>query len=417
MNVHLDRALLLFQQSRFEMAADEARQAILEDSSDVLAHSVLALCLSESKRYVEATSEAELAIHSGPDNYFGYYAMAHVLYDRNMFRHAQQVVERSIQLNPFFCDGFALLGSIGLRQKRWQDAVDAANQGLQIDPDHTGCLNVRSTALVQLGRRQEAQLTIQEALQHAPEDSFMHANQGWAYMHDGNHQQAMQHFRESLRLEPDSEWARLGVLEAMKARNPVYRIFLKFFLFMSRLSDRGQWGIILGLFLIMQVLKGLGQHAAIRPFVVPIMFAYLAFCLLTWCARPLFNLVLRLDRFGRMVLSNDEIVASNWIGGLLVLSIGSAVGAILLSQPAGLFLSLASVLMLIPVSGVFSADPGWPRRSLIIYAVTLGAVGLIATWSLATNGPRSSTLLGVFLLGVMLFSWFGNFVARIIPTR
>ena len=69
---------------------------------------------------------------------------------------------------------------------------------------------------------------------------------GWTLLHDGDPRKAMGHFREALRLDPGMEWARAGIVEAMKARSLIYRIFLSYFLFMNRLSGNAQWATVCG---------------------------------------------------------------------------------------------------------------------------------------------------------------------------
>jgi len=49
------------------------------------------------------------------------------------------------------------------------------------------------------------------------------------------------------------------------------------------------------------------------------------FIYLSWTAGPMFNLLLRLDRFGRLVLSHDERVTSNWFGACVIPALGSLV--------------------------------------------------------------------------------------------
>ena len=63
----LARGLLLFQQSRYELAETELRQALAAEPDDAYAHAVLALCLIERKQPNEATDEARQAIHLAPD--------------------------------------------------------------------------------------------------------------------------------------------------------------------------------------------------------------------------------------------------------------------------------------------------------------------------------------------------------------
>ena len=55
---------------------------------------------------------------------------------------------------------------------------------------------------------------------------------------EGKYPQAMEHFREALRLEPDMEWARLGVVETLKAKRVLYRPVLWYFLWISKFSSR-----------------------------------------------------------------------------------------------------------------------------------------------------------------------------------
>lgn len=207
-------------------------------------------------------------------------------------------------------------------QRRWQDALDAAEEGLRLDPEHAGCANLRAMALVKLGRRGEAGATIDSALAKDPENATTHANRGWTLLEQRDPARALEHFRESLRLDPDNAWARQGIVEALKARNPVYAVMLRYFLWMSKLSRRAQWGVILGGYVGNRLLAGAAAaNPEIAPLVLPLRILYVAFVLLTWTAQPLFNLVLRLDRFGRLALSDEEIVESNSIGAVILLGL------------------------------------------------------------------------------------------------
>jgi hypothetical protein len=115
----------------------------------------------------------------------------------------------------------------------------------------------------------------------------------------------------------------------MKARNPLYRPLLRAFLWMGGLEGKAQIGLVLGLFVGSRVLRGLARaRPELAPFIFPVLGIYAGFVLLTWIAEPLFNLLLRLDRFGRHALSREQIVASNWLGadlavGLAALLVGA----------------------------------------------------------------------------------------------
>lgn len=76
MTAHYDRALLLYQQSRCDLAEQELHQALADEPNDARAHALLALCLCDRKDYPAAMREAEEAIHLGPDVPFTHYALA-----------------------------------------------------------------------------------------------------------------------------------------------------------------------------------------------------------------------------------------------------------------------------------------------------------------------------------------------------
>ncbi|MFM7921460.1 MAG: tetratricopeptide repeat protein, partial [Planctomycetaceae bacterium] len=72
MNVHMQRAQLLIQQDRYELAEPELRLALAEDSNNSLAHTLLAVCLRHQERFEEATAEVRLAIAADPLEAGGY---------------------------------------------------------------------------------------------------------------------------------------------------------------------------------------------------------------------------------------------------------------------------------------------------------------------------------------------------------
>ena len=67
MNINIERAQLLMQQSRFELAEEQLRLALASDSSDSRTHAFLALCMLNRDKYDDATAEAEQAINISPD--------------------------------------------------------------------------------------------------------------------------------------------------------------------------------------------------------------------------------------------------------------------------------------------------------------------------------------------------------------
>ena len=160
------------------------------------------------------------------------------------------------------------------------------------------------------------------------------------------------------------------------AHNPAYRLILKYFFFMQRLSNRRQWAVVVGLYIAYRIVVNVArEQPELRPWVMPLIVAYLVFFLASWLARPLANLTLRLHPFGRLALSKDERTATNWIGGFLLLAAVAGVAAL-----AGSFLAIAVAIfflaMLLPLATTFQSAAPWPRRGLVVYTALVGLLGV-----------------------------------------
>ena len=233
---HLQRAILLLQQRRMDLAEQELRRALLENPHDATALSLLANCLARQDRLEDATHTARAAIVADPGNALGYYMLGVVLRQRNRFDEAAEAVGQAIRIEPDQSTHWAELAQIELNRQHWDAALQAAERGLAHDAEDVDCTNLRAMALVKLGRREEAGQTIDVALARDPDNAVSHANRGWTLLESREPRKAMEHFREALRLNPDLDWARSGIAEAMKARNPLYRWLLAYFLWMAKLS-------------------------------------------------------------------------------------------------------------------------------------------------------------------------------------
>jgi len=430
MNPHLQRALLLYQQARYDLAETELQQALAVEPGHAYAHGLLALCLAEREQFKEATEEAQQAIHLAPDSDFSHYAMARVMHERHREDEALAAINEAIRLDPDDADYLALLAQIHLSERRWPAALEAAERGLQHDPEHVGCTNLRAIALVKLGRKAEAGATIGAALGKNPDNSLTHANQGWTLLEKGEPKQALEHFRESLRLNPENEWARRGIVEALKARNIIYAVMLRYFLWMSKFRKNAQWGILLGAYFGNQVLGAIARHnPAWAPWILPIRILYGCFALMTWLASPLFNLLLRVNRFGRLALSREQTVASNWLGLCLLLALVALTGCVWFGFNSPWVMALCVFgLLLLPVAGTFNCARGWPRKTMSAYTLGMVLAGAVAVAFLFLADNRladdarlfreiGAGFFGLFLIGAIGSTWVANILAMQRPKR
>jgi len=396
----LQRAFLLLQQGRVDLAEPELRRALAEDPNDAEAHALLAFTLTDLDRAPEALGEANTAIGLAPDLTTGHLARSQALLQMDRAVDAEASAREAIRLDPGDADAFAALSAALTDRRQRQEALDAAEQALALNPEHTTATNLRTIALVRLGRKDEASGALEGALSRDPENAVSHANRGWTLLHQNDVKGAMLAFREALRLEPGNEWARSGILEAMKARNPIYRGLLAYFLWMDRLSSGQRWGVIIG-----------GYLAA--RFIPLLWIVYLPVVLLTWTGDAFFSLLLFLDPFGRLVLNREEKISAALVGTCLIGGLAVSVAG-LAGAPEALFVvGLGLMALAIPIAGT-ARQPEGKKRLSVLYTAALAMVGGFAAFHMLTNplGSMHETLGGIYALGIVAYTWLGNILAR-----
>ncbi len=392
MNDQYGRVQMLLSQRRYDMAERDLRAMLASEPRDAVAHALLALCiLNDRERMVEATSVAEQAVGIAPDEPLAHYALAVSYLKRNRNEEAEASIQESLRLDPYDADAFAILSQSYLSREMYRQALDAAQQGLGVDPDHLDCGNLQSISLERLGRGEEAIASASETLRRDPEDPMSHAAHGFTLLNSGRYQEAQVAFREALRLDPHNEMARGGMIHALNHRSFVFRIVHRFYVFMSRLNSKAAFGLIIGAWVLIQVLTRVVGPAIpiLKPLILPIVIFYVLFVILTWIANPLFNTFLRFHSFGQHLLKRSERWASNLIAPSLALSVfGFGVGvyfgnALLAILSAAYWIGLA-----IPISATFLM-PTAQRRLLVgaaaIVVALLPVIGAVR--SVAQDSP------------------------------
>jgi hypothetical protein len=179
---------------------------------------------------------------------------------------------------------------------------------------------------------------------------------------------------------------------------------------MSRMNPRTRWAIVIGMYLLSQVVRSVAvANPGLAPVLTPVLILYSAFALLTWISRPLFNLFLRLDRFGRLALSKEQIIASNWVGVCLLAAALLFIGGIAFGFSTLISAAIVPLAMVVPVSGIFQRRPGRTRVMLAGYAALLGLAGLGGSLLSPTSPSLAGSLTSIFWFGWMAYPWISNF--------
>jgi len=405
-----ERAILLYQQSRYDLAEKELRRELAANPGNARAHGLLAVSLSHQEKYREAVQEARQAIHVGPDDGFSHYALATVFDHQDKFKQAGAAIDEAVRLEPENYYYLGLLSSLHMQQRDWRKGLEAAERALGVNPEYVNGANLRAMALIKLGRRREAANALQLALALAPENPYTRANQGWLMLEEGDPRRAMEHFRESLRIDPELSSAHEGIVEALKARNVFYRLGLRHSFWLSRLDRKEKWGFILSARFFAGVARVLAR-TPLAPLALPFVFVYLVYVYLSWVGGSLFNLLLRLDPVGRLALSEDQITASNWIGRFALITLLSLILLALTGSPGALVATVWGLMMLIPVSGTFKVKAETRgRKFLAAYTTLLAIVGSFGAGLAFLAFELALVPFGLFVFGAFTFSWVANMV-------
>ena len=404
---HLLRAEQLYQQGRYTDAEKEARMQLAQEPQDAAAMALIAQCMLAEDRYDDALDMAERARAMMPAEPSLNYLVAVGQYFKRQPREALATLDQVQQLEPTYSPQYHLRGNIAMAREDWQTALESAERGLQFEPDNVELVNLRARALIQLNRQDEAAQTLDFALNRNPESSQSHANKGWVAIERGDSDAAVHHFRDALRFDPNSEYARHGLKEAIKSKNVLYRGVLRYFLWMGKMTQQYRWGFIIGLYILYRsTLWAADRYPVLQPVLYPLIALYILFAFSSWVAVPVSNLFLQFHPMGKHALTKDEKLASGIVAASLVLAVGffgwfALGGGYLAAILAGYF-----TLMLIPLGGAFSVPAETTaRRNLVLLAVAIAVVG-----ALAIALPGNMTLFYLFIGGVFFYSWGANYL-------
>lgn len=418
MSATYEKAMLLFEQKRYEPALQKLQEVLAQTPDDprVLGHT--ALCLARLERYEEAAESAGHAISAAPDLGFAHYVAGMVSEMRNRHREAEKHIQNALQLEPENTAFLAAAADYRNRRRDWNQALVLAQKCLEIDPDNALGGHARAMALVSLGRIDEARDFIGKALEKAPESPLFQAHRGWNALQSGDREAATDAFLEALRLDPEMAWAREGLVEALKLRYPLYAFVLKRLLRMQRRGAGEHAAYVVGEILAMELLEKLvRRYRRLRALLNLLVLLRIARVVLSWTARPLTNLALRLHTVGNASLSDDQRAESSYAGIAAAAAAGALAMSLTTHVAAWSFTSVLSVFMLLNVAATFKCQRGWTRSlvgGISIAALLIGLFGLYRLF----DWERDYTGLGAFFMAANLSvvnSYLGNFLEHILP--
>ncbi len=410
----LAHGLLLQERGRLEEAESCFRGVLAREPENDFVLGRLALCqMGQTGKKRAALDTLGEAIRLRADEPFYHALRALVLADLRRGKEALEAADRALALDPG--DGFAhaAKASAWCALDRWAEAEEWCRRALALDADNAMAANLLAHALRLQGKGELGAEAAARLLEADPECDLAHVNAGWSALQRGERARAEAHFREALRLDPDSDAARSGLIESFRARSLFYRAYLAYSFFMQRFTGGKQWLIILGIYLLYQVMRQ--TLKSFNPaYAIGLALLWLTLVLWVWLAPGVGNFLILLDRSARLALRTGERRQGLAVGGGLLLGIAAGLGGFFLGYAPAVLAGLGMVVSTVPAALAFDNDsrPGRLVFGAIVgyaYLATLAVFAIEALRFPANGVHHASVLLGsIALLAAVACTWLGN---------
>jgi len=397
----------------FELLADGNRPEALTRLDELLReepyqgalYALRALISSDLGALDSAAADAVRAREITPDHPFVYYATGVVALEQGAMLEAIQASQTARRLAPEYADAVLLEARARAALGQWDRVLAIAGDLVMREPDNEGAALLATIAREQQHQGPLSPEAWKQLAERFPLNAVARTGAGWTRLNAGQIQAARAEFEQALSLDPALPWAKEGLVLALKARNPAYALLLRFFIWFSRLESRTRTIILVGGLIGYNVLRySASARPELKPFILPVLVAYLAFLALSWLADPLLNLLLMARPEGRRLLDADArrsaLLVGACLAGAAVLGLASLAGrpSLLLSAFAVGFASFA-------VSAAYG-HRGRRRRQLKGLAGTAIVAGLAA--GVVSESLQGGMLL-VAVLGVVAATWLSHF--------
>ncbi len=406
----LSRAQLLIEQKKYKEAEKILKSLLSQDPNNVWGLLFLGEVYLQEDQNELALKVVNNAIGIAPDEAHLFHLRSRVHMQLEKTSLAIQDVQMAIKKEPYNADFMATLGHYKLLEKEFKSALEWSNRALQLDAENIIALNTRSTALLKLDQKEESYKTIKGALREDPNNPYTHANHGWGLLEQGEHKKAREHFLEALKVKPDYAYAKAGMQEAIKASNIFYRWFLKYAFFMSNLSSKYQWAVIIGIYLLVKALSFVNEsYPALSPILLPVIILLGIFAFSTWIMNPIGNLFLRFNKYGSILLDRHEKISSVAVGVFGLISIIGFAAYFALSSELYLLTGFYGLTMMIPAGRMF--HKATIKHLFLLAAIALGAYGAFVLYTGFSGTEITGGQLDIYIYGLLGFQIASNFLS------
>ena len=367
-------------------------------------YALRAFLLLSAERTSEASASAQRALEIDPDHPYVQHAAGEVALALKEPASAIAAAQRARAIDPENDEFIFLEARARALLGQWDEVRARMDYILAGNPDHENAALLRAYALEakQGDRGPLGAADWQDLAQRFPLNAFARTGHGWRMLQQGS-AHAKEEFEQALAVDPNSQWAKEGLVLALKARYPGYGLLLRFFFWLNRLPSRTQTMIAIGGVVGYNMLRNVArQNPEVRPFVMPLIVAYVVFFLTSWLADPLLSLMLMRHPEARRVLSEDDKRSGMSVGACLGAAAILALIGMLTPWKAALPAAMAIGFASLTVAGAYNSAPGRYRTRLVRAAMAFVAMALLST---VVPDSLSNTLLLITYLGIAIGTW------------
>lgn len=403
---NLQRGIQLFENGRYKASIPYFKRTLTDDINNYTAKFLLSQAYFNTNDNDQALIIATELRSEYPNDSHVYFLLSQINLHKDNEKEAMVLINQAIAIDAYDETYFGQKAFILLKQKQFQSALEFANEGLKINAKSTFCLNARATALTKLKRKDEAQQTIDNLLFDNPDNANSHANVGWSHLERNDTKTALIHFKEALMLDPNSDYARNGMLTAIKSKNKLYHLYLRYSFWMSNKSEKNQWFFIIGIYLIYRFAIKILSTANLTVLAIPLIVIYLLFALGGWIMEPLSNMILLFDKFGKYLLDKNDKQSGQLFFVLLLSALISFSTYLLLASDLLILISFASLASILPLTRGALSTVKRTRNLNFIYGIVIFFIAIAGTF---IGYPFHKIALTIGILFIA-YTWIGNFI-------
>ncbi|MFK7790022.1 MAG: tetratricopeptide repeat protein [Phycisphaeraceae bacterium] len=391
----LARAHNLYDADRYELALQAATDALRDDPDAAEPKRLMSLCLTELKRYNEAIDLAEQALSTEPDQAYLHHVLGYAWYLKSRaidaslpyalkeagikgqpIDHAIAAYQEAVRLEPEDATFHEMLAYVFFEADQDEQAESSALAALALDPQRASCYSLLADICRVTRRYKEGHRYALQSLAVDANRSGSHASLGWAKLMHGDASESLDLLREALRLDPTDDYARQGLIEAIKVQHSLVRMPYRTLNWITDLSFSKSWGwICVGIIVVLSLLM-VGYSWIVNPQGGQVLAGLLLSCML---GVVLFVVLRMLPVYSMALLTMCNVVLLPFPMGRYALTPWQRYRAAAL---CGYILPIVAMIGMVVLSSMLGGAPAVELAAEWVVALTLLA-GPFAAWSAA----------------------------------